>query len=370
VRPESLSALAALAIACSPLGPTTARAIKASDDVGLIDAEAGQAGEVHSRALPRSPERLTPSSPDRDVLGLLVDARFVYVAYRGHPGLVKVPLGGGPPILLQPDDDAPVTSFASDASYLYFTSGRRVDIDPIGVPIERGSGRPGHFEGVVLRVAKGAEERGEEIASGRFKPEDIAVDATHVYWIDAGKDEALVRQPKGRIDSEAVIAHGEFLPGSLVVSEGFAFWIDTAAGRGVMRVSTQGGGPRMFVFGAGAVAHPVRLAAVDGALYVADAGSIEGSGSIVRIGADGAIATIADHLHTPRDVAVRAGWVYWVDKGTRAKNFEDGTVEKAPAFGGDKVALASGLTAPDHLALSDTRVAWSEHGGSIKDMAR
>jgi sugar lactone lactonase YvrE len=377
MRPESLTVLAVFVVGCSnapppPPAPIPAPATQAPPDVG-----------------PTTPETLAQGSADFDIVNLFVDSRFAYWAHRGEKGLVKVPLAGGPPITLVPGNEEPVTSLAADVAYLYFTTGRHVDIDPTGVPIARMGAQGGHFEGIVLRLKKDGSVKSEEIASGRFKPEDVTVDATHVYWINSKRDAVLVRQALGQVDAPAVVAHGNFVPGTLVVSSGFAYWIDPR-GPSVMRVCTQGGEPQKMVValpqpgpapgpppgpppgGASAdAARPVRLAATDDAVYFTDAGPTEGDGSVVRIAiAGGAVTVVAAHLPTPRGIAVREGWVYWLDKGTGAKNFQDGSLEKAPVAGGPKVTLATGLLAPDRLALSDIRVAWSELNGAIKDMAR
>jgi hypothetical protein len=326
---------------------------------------------------PAAPEVLVPASVDFDIVNLLLDKEFVYWAHRGEKGLVKVPLGGGPPITLVPGSDQPVTSLATDASYLYFTTGRRVDTENSDMLLGRRSPRAGHFEGVVARLKKDGTTKVEEIASGRYKPEDVAVDGANVYWISAKKDAMLVRQAIGQVDAEAVVAHGNFLPGSLVVSGGFAYWVDLDAGPAVVRVSTNGGEPQKLSTavpqpnGTPGFSHPVRLCADDTAAYITDAGPMEGKGLVVRIPiAGGAPTVVADNLNTPRAVAVLGGWVYWLNKGTGAQNFQDGSLEKAPVAGGLKVTLATRLVAPDRLALGGTRVAWTEVNGAIKDMAR
>jgi hypothetical protein len=318
---------------------------------------------------PSAPQTLAPASVDFDVVNLFLDDKFAYWAHRGEKGLVKVPLSGGPEVTLVPGTEQPVTSLASDARYLYFTTGRRVDTEASDMLLGRKSPRAGHFEGVVARLEKKPGAQVEEVSSGRFKPEDVALDANNVYWVMAKKDETLVRQTVGQVDAPVVVAHGDFLPGSLTVAGGFAFWIDTGRGSVIMRVPTNGGEPERVEAGAGA--HPVRPGADDGGVYFSDAGPSEGKGSIVRVALDGkGIALIADGLATPRAVAARGGLVYWLTKGTSANNYADGALEKAPASGGAKVTLATGLMAPDRLALSDTRVAWTESSGAIKDMAR
>jgi hypothetical protein len=322
---------------------------------------------------PTSPEVLVPPSSDFDIVNLLLDAHFVYWAHRGEKGILKVPLTGGPTITLVPGTDGAVTSLAADGTFLYFTTGRRIDTEASDMLLGRRSPRAGHFEGVVDRLKKDGAVKVEEIASGRFNPEDVAVDATNVYWVSVKKDALLVRQALGQVDAEAVVAHGNFLPGSLVVSGGFAYWIDTDAGPAVMRVSTNGGEPERVSASAAQprIGHPVRLAADDAAVYISDAGPMEGKGAVVRVAiAGGAVSVLAENLDAPRSVGVRGGWVYWANKGTGAKNFKDGSLEKVSAAGGAKVTLATGLEAPDRLAVGDTRVAWNEVTGAIKDMAR
>jgi len=330
---------------------------------------------------PTTPETLVPASADFDIVNLLLDSHFLYWAHRGEKGLLKVPITGGPPISLVPGTDQAVTSLAADKGFLYFTTGRRVDTEASDMLLGRRSPRAGHFEGVVQRLKKDGDGKVEEIASGRFKPEDVAVDATNVYWVSSKKDAILVRQALGQVDAQAVVAHGNFFPGSLVVSGGFAYWVDLdggAPGPAVVRVSTNGGDPQKVVAsfpgqpaGSSGIGHPVRLAADDMAVYLTDAGLMEGKGSVVRIPvAGGAASVLADNLDGPRGLAVYGGFVYWLNKGTGAKNFQDGSLEKAPTTGGPKVTLATGLAAPDRIAVGETRVAWTEVTGAIKDLGR
>jgi hypothetical protein len=321
---------------------------------------------------PTSPEVLVSGSNDFDIVDLTADTRFAYWGHRGGKGIVKVPLAGGLPVTLLSGTEAEVTSLADDPKYLYFTSGRRVETESIQPSLVPRSTRAGHFEGVVSRVPKEGSSKVEEISSGRFKPEDVAVDGANVYWIMAKKDATLVRQPLGQIDSPEVVAHGHFSPGTLVVAGGYAYWIDTDTAPTVMRVSTHGGEPQKVTQGAAGIRlHPVRLAADDAAVYVGDTGPVEGKGSILRVplGA-GSPSELAENLTTPRGVAVHGGYVYWLNKGTTEKNFKDGSLEKAPATGGPKVTMATGLDAPDRLAVSDSRVVWTEIDGSVKDMGK
>ena len=54
---------------------------------------------------PTTPETLFPASVDFDIVNLFMDDKFAYWAHRGEKGLVKVPLGGGPPVTLVPGSE-------------------------------------------------------------------------------------------------------------------------------------------------------------------------------------------------------------------------------------------------------------------------
>ena len=324
---------------------------------------------------PSSPEVLVPGSNDFDIVNLVADAHSASWGHRGDKGIVKVRLEGGPPVTLVPGKETPITSLAADATYLYFTTGRRVETESTQESLVPRHLRAEHFEGVVLRVPKEGASTVVEISSGRFKPEDVAVDGSYVFWIMSKKDATLVRQPLGQVDAPEVVAHGHFWPGSLVVAGGYAYWIDTELGPALMRVSVRGGEPQKIapVAGgaAGAPLHPLRLAADGSAVYFSDAGPSEGKGTIVRVPLGGeAPSNLAENLPTPRGIAVQGGYVYWLNKGTSEKNFKDGSLEKAPAAGGPKTTLATGLSAPDRIAVSDSRVVWTEIDGAVKDMGK
>jgi hypothetical protein len=353
--PLSIVLVPLLVAACSPTsGPPV------SAPSGISVPEVG----------PTSPEVLVPASNDFDIVNLIADARFAYWGHRDDKGLVKMPLSGGLPVTLVSASEARVTSLAADAASLYFTSGRRVETESLHPGFLPRTTRDDHFEGVVSQVPKEGASKIVEISSGRFKPEDVAVDGTNVYWIMAKKDATLVRQPIGQIDSPEVVAHGHFSPGTLIVASGYAFWIDTDNEPMVMRVSTRGGEPEKIGQGPMPM-HPVRITADDAAVYVSDTGPMEGKGTVLRLplGA-GAALPIAENLATPRGIAVRGGYVYWLNKGTTEKNFKDGSLEKAPASGGPKVTMATDLAAPDRIAVSDSRVVWTEIDGAVKDMGK
>jgi hypothetical protein len=95
--------------------------------------------------------------------GLAVDADFIYFAT--GQGVMKVPLVGGAPTMLS---SSPAAGIAVDAAYVYFTN------------FYAGPG-------AVRKVAKSGGAT-ITLATGQLLPWGIAVDATSVYWTDAGNE--------------------------------------------------------------------------------------------------------------------------------------------------------------------------------------
>jgi hypothetical protein len=320
---------------------------------------------------PSAPVVLVPPSADFDIVALVVDARRAYWAHRGEGGLVDVELEGGPLKTLLPGTEEAITSLSADEGFVYWTSGRHLGAEKSEIILGRINPRAGHYEGFVARIKKDGTGR-EELSSGRFEPSNVAVFGPNVYWVMVRpREETLVRLPPGT-DAPFVVAHGTFAPGSLVVHGGHAYWIDPNAGPAVMRVSLGGGEPVKLAQGAANnPVHPVRLAADDEAVYWTDAGSSETGGAVVRVpvGA-GDASLLAENLASPRGIAVEGGVVYWLEKGTGAQNFHDGTLRRVATRGGAPATLAKGLVAPDRIAVNPTRVVWTEVDGSVKVMGK
>ncbi len=321
---------------------------------------------------PSQPTELVAPSADFDISDLQADATRVYWAHRGDRGIQSVAITGGPVETVVPATDHPITSLATDEGFLYWTGGRRAGT----ASAEELTGRPaseyaGHFEGFVARLPKRGTAR-QELSSGRFEPADVRVDGPSVYWVMVRRHEGtLVRLALGT-ESPSVVAHGKFAPGSLVVHGGLAYWVDPDRGPAVMMAKLAGEEPKKLAEGAPSnPVHPQRVAADDLAVYWTDAGSSETGGAIVKVpvaAGDGSL--LAEGLATPRGIAVADGFVYWVEKGTGAKNFHDGTLKKVPATGGAPVTIASGLFAPDRVAIAGRGIVWTEVDGSVKVVAR
>ncbi len=320
---------------------------------------------------PTTPVVLVAPSPDFDVVDLVLDEQRVYFAHRGERGLESVPLAGGAETTLVRAGDQPITSLAADATFLYYTSGRRVGAEQSAEILGKVGAHAGHFEGYVARIRKDGSSR-EELATGRFDPDNVALDGPLLCWVMVRpKEGTLVRLAPGT-DSPAVVAHGQFAPESVIAHGGRAYWIDPTAGPAVMMVPLAGGEPQKLAQGeAGNPVHPVRLAADDEAVYWTDSGPSELEGAIVKVPVgQGAASLLAQGLHAPRGIGVWGGFAYWVEKGTAAGNFRDGTLRKVSTRGGAPVTLSSGLVAPDRLAVSGDRVVWTELDGSVRTMAR
>lgn len=343
---------------------------------GRAAVPAGPSSTAGARPVgPRTPVVLHPPSPNFDIVDLVVDTRRAYWAYRGDRGLVSIPLSGGSPggaaTTLVAATDHAISSLAAAGEFLYWTSGRRVGTDASVEMLGRVNQYAGHYEGFVARIQKDGKGQ-TELSSGRFEPDNVAVDGANVYWVMVRpKEGTLVRLPPGT-DAPSVVAHGSFAPGSLVVHSGHAYWIDASSKGGptVMMVSIAGEEPKKLAQGeAGHPVHPVRLAADDVAVYWTDTGWSEAGGALVKVPVGAGNATLlAEGLRSPRGVQVSGGFVYWLEKGTAAANFHDGTLRRVPVQGGAAETLATGLFAPDRLATAAGRVCWTEVDGSVKTL--
>jgi hypothetical protein len=80
------------------------------------------------------------------------------------------------------------------------------------------------------------------------------------------------------------------------------------------------------------------------------------------IPAGGTIATVASTQNSPLAVAVDDEFVYWTTQGTSNRNFNDGTIVKAPVGGGPTVVLATAQVDPNSITVDATSVYWTNKG--------
>jgi len=265
---------------------------------------------------------------------------------RGEPGWVdSVPRDGGCVTTLAPKEDTPV-ALAVDSTHVYWVD--------VGVVDEFGDGEP---DGAVKEVPLGGGPV-TTLATLQDAPEAVAVDGTNVYWVNLNGTVNEVPVGGGLVTT---LATGQAEPVSVAVDGTHVYWIDygddpLSESDGTVNEVPVGGGPVTTL--AAGQDRPVSVA-VDGThVYWVNLGkSLESTGTVNEVPAGGGpVITLATGQDRPVSVAVDGTHVYWVNNGI---DVQTGTVNKVPLGGGTVTTLASGQDFPEALALDSTHVYWS-----------
>jgi hypothetical protein len=110
------------------------------------------------------------------------------------------------------------------------------------------------------------------LLSGQSVPLAIAVDETHVYWLNQGasgtRSGQLVRAPHGDLTSATVFLSNLDAPSTLTVTDDDVFW---ASPNAIMKVTKTGGSPEPI---AGGFSDPTAIAVFDRDIYLAGSGGL------------------------------------------------------------------------------------------------
>lgn len=175
--------------------------------------------------------------------------------------------------------------------------------------------------GRIRRAPKGGDGF-QTLAEGLHEPGNLALDATHVYWIDEAHNTGapmIRRVPKagGAVEDlvggqeVALINWARSTQDGLAISGDELFWVDEDQGA-VYRAPKNGGAPEKVSEG---LKRPTALALRDGFVYVAVNGlDYEGRG-ILRIPEQGGNATwiVSDPAYVPWEVELGDLYVYWTN---------------------------------------------------------
>jgi hypothetical protein len=195
-------------------------------------------------------------------------------------------------------------------------------------------------------------------SASTFAIKALALDSSHLYWIDIGA--ALVKRRPLSGSTTTVIAGG-INPASLALDATHAYWSDIGERR-LYRWPKAGGTPQIL---ATLATGPDTIALTATHIYwVTPAGD-----AIYRMLKDGGtVETVVPGLalgplHGPHRIAVDADAIYWLS--------ESGTIARAPLVGGTITTLATGQDRPSSLFLTSTQVYWSNRGdGTIARVAK
>lgn len=226
------------------------------------------------------------SSP---AVGLAVDGKFVYYTQPARGRVMRVPVGGGFPVVLADGLDFPLF-LAREGTSLYWTGGAtdgkvmKLDLEDGAVPVT--------------------------LVDGQTSPRAIAVDGGFVYWTDL-EDGAILRTvdhltagADGGTLTAVRLAAGIRGPSDLVLADGYAYAPDQA-GR-IVRVPLSGGALEPVVSVAGI---PFGIATDGVAVYWSTLG--DGGIFSTPIGGDGVVSTIASREASPHFLAVDDVAVTW-----------------------------------------------------------
>jgi hypothetical protein len=173
---------------------------------------------------------------------IAIDDDHVYWTCLEDDTARRVAKNGGPLQLVAADQPAPSTSrpwgVAVDATYVYWAAAggiwRRaaigstdmasdllVGIAAAGIAVDaRGAAFVTDEQGTVVRFDGTAPVT---LASGHNLPNAIAVDDTHVYWLDYG-DGSVMRADKNAAGTSELLARGDALPTGIALDDSHVYW--------------------------------------------------------------------------------------------------------------------------------------------------
>jgi len=279
---------------------------------------------------------------------LAADEQFVYFANQRDGTLCRAPLGGGE-VEVVGEGRAGVVGLAVDATHLYW--------------LERGT--VGARDGRLLRLPRAVQalprqQALEVVARGQRQPVHLAIDDTAVYWTtrlgDGGG--AVMRADKAAPATASTVSGPGLAPVGLAVDETSVYFADTTT-KTLRAADKRGGVSRRIAGDPGPIApylRPGMVAVDDTSVYWMHEGeAATATGWLERVSKDGQSAyRVAEMQGQPVDVAVRGATVAWVNL--------QGSIARADlaAPAGEFTTLSLGGQ-PNALVLSEDAVVFTDY---------
>ena len=286
--------------------------------------------------------------------GIAVHNGVVYwTNYVAGGEVMSVPEAGGTPTIIATNQDFP-WAIAVDDSNVYWTN-----YDNGYGPSAGGSTTSGTVMKVPLTGGTPV-----TLAQGLQNPWGIALDATNVYFSNAGG--GTIKSVPIAGGNVTVLASGLLQPEGIAVQNGVVYWVNYAGTTVnnnfyVESVATTGGTPKVLSsstdafegFGLAVNATSIFLSTEQGAVGAATDGLLS-----MPLAGSSAPTVLASAEVTPFAIALDATNVYWT-----SNYVNNGMVSSMPLAGGTPTRLATNLTNPTGIAVDATGVYYTAAGG-------
>lgn len=244
--------------------------------------------------------------------------------------------GDSGPVVLASGQTA--VRLAVNATDLYWTNEGKTETAP--------DGGVTYLGGQVMRLPL-AGGSPVTLITNQDHPLGIALDGINVYWTNSGIGTVMDIPLAG--GTPTLLASGQNAPGSIADDDANLYWLN-AGGAQVVSFPKHGGTPNVLAQGTAGGQGNIAVSPTN--IYWTDtnAGAVR-SFPIAVVPGPGTL--IASGLIAPDGLALDATSVFWILETS------GGAVERAPLGGGPATTLATGQSGSFGLAVDDTNVYWT-----------
>ena len=234
------------------------------------------------------------------------------------------------------------TSLAVDATHLYW-----IDAGTDSTPSATGSV-------VRMPIAGGPVQT---LASEQYGPLGIAVDRSRVYWGVGGPggtyDGALMAMPLAGGNPETLASEGMAYFGAIAVDDQSVYWVNGPMVLRALNFATK----MITTVDATGGTQGTSLVIKDGILYWPSmAGNSNGIGMADTRGGGASLIVSTDDAYA---IGVGGGYLFW-------SAFREGTINQASTSGDNAKPIATGQGDPRAIVVDDARVYWANGSGTIR----